>query len=89
MQPQALLRGAMMPKVDVDQMSVVQLLQAALEIEKNAELAFTILACAAAALARDVGGLDCDRFLHNCREAYTVTPQGLVAPGAGGPRFDA
>jgi len=76
-----------MPKIDVDETSVILLLQSALQVEKNAELAFTILACSAAALARDIGGLTLDQYLANCTEAWKVTPRGLVEPGEA--KFDA
>ena len=76
-----------MVNVEVDVRAIRSILKYAQQIEGNAQNAFAILCCCAAALSRDIGGHNKQEFLDNCSVAWDGTPAGLLEVDQGA--FDA
>jgi hypothetical protein len=67
-----------MVQVQVEQVRLEELLEYIIGWEKDPQVAFALLICGAAAIARDVGKHDCEQFVHNARAAYEATPKDLL-----------
>jgi len=78
-----------MVQVKVEQARLEELLEYIVGWEKDPQVAFALLICGAAAIARDIGKHDCEQFVHNAKCAFEATPKALLNAAPGGTTFDA
>ena len=78
-----------MVQVQVEQVRLEELLEYIVGWEKDPQVAFALLICGAAAIARDIGKHNCEQFVHNAKCAFEATPKDLLGLPSGKTTFDA